>query len=112
MQEGKQFKSWNAHGPGVFCVNYSHDGRLVTCGRDNNLNLWDANGGKIRSITTTNDLPLRVTFSQDDSTIFASDFSGHITAYSTKEGKLLGELDANPTPPEKGGAAKRVASSQ
>jgi len=112
MQEGKQFKSWNAHSSGAFCVNYSHDGRLVSCGRDNNLTLWDANGGKIRSITTTNDLPLRVTFSHDDSTIFASDFSGHITAYTTKDGKLLGELDGNPAPPpEKGAAAKRVASS-
>jgi WD40 repeat protein len=112
MQEGKQFKSWNAHGTGALWVNYAHDGRLVTCGRDNNVTLWDANGGKIRNITSTNDLPLRVTFSHDDSTIFASDFSGHITAYSTKEGKLLGELDANPTPlPEKAGAAKRVASS-
>jgi WD40 repeat protein len=112
MQEGKQFKSWNAHGSGALCINYGHDGRLVTCGRDNNVTLWDANGGKIRSITSTNELPLRVAFSHDDSTVFASDFSGHITAYSTKEGKLLGELDANPVaPPEKGAPAKRVASS-
>src|SRR5258706_2372015 len=66
MQEGKQFKSWNAHGPGALCVSYSHDGRLVTCGRDNNVALWDANGSKLHGITTTNDLPLRVTFSYDD----------------------------------------------
>jgi WD40 repeat protein len=113
MQEGKQFKNWNAHGPGALCVNYSHDGRLVTCGRDNNVTLWDANGGKVRSITTTNDLPLRVTFSHDDSTIFASDFSGHITAYATKDGKLLGELDANPSPPsDKSSTPKRVAASR
>jgi len=67
-------------------------------GADNNLALWDANGNKIRSIITTNDLPLRVTFSHDDSTVFASDFSGHITAYTAKDGKLIGELDANPPP--------------
>ncbi len=112
MQEGKQFKSWNAHGSGALCVDYAHDGRLVTCGRDNNITLWDANGGKIRGINSTNDLPLRVVFNHDDSAVFASDFSGHITAYSTKEGKLVGELDANPSQPtEKGGATKRVASS-
>jgi WD40 repeat protein len=110
MQEGKQFKSWNANGPGVLCVSYSHNGQLVTCGRDNNLVLWDANGGKIRSVTTTNDLPLRVTFSHDDSNIFTSDFSGHITAYTVKDGKLLGELDANPSPPSaKATPPKRVA---
>jgi WD40 repeat protein len=110
MQEGKQFKSWNAHGAGALCVNYAHDGRLVSCGRDNNITLWDANGGKIRSITATNDLPLRVTFSHDDSTIFASDFSGHVTAYAAKDGKLLGELDANPLPStERAAAPKRVA---
>jgi hypothetical protein len=110
MQEGKQFKSWNAHGSGALCVNYAHDGRLVSCGRDNNVALWDANGGKIRSITTTNDLPLRVTFSHDDSTIFASDFSGHVTAYTAKDGKLMGELDANPLPSaDKAASPKRVA---
>lgn len=113
MQEGKQFKSWNAHSSGTLCANYSHDGRLVTCGRDNKVTLWDANGGKIRAITSTNELPLRVTFSHDDTMVFASDFSGHITAYSAKEGKLLGELDANPAlPSNKGTSAKRVASSQ
>lgn len=111
MQEGKQFKTWDAHGPGALCVNYSHDGRLVTCGRDSNITLWDANGSKIRSVTTTNNLPLRVTFSHDDSTIFASDFSGHIAAYAVKDGKSLGELDANPAvPPDKAPAPKRVAS--
>jgi len=111
MQEGKQFKSWNSHGPGALCVNYSHNGQLVTCGRDNNLTIWDANGGKIRSITSTNDLPLRVTFSHDDSTVFASDFSGHITGYTVKDGQPLGELDANPLPTSslKATPPKRVA---
>jgi WD40 repeat protein len=109
MQEGKQFKSWNAHGPGALCVNYGHNGQLVTCGRDSNVTVWDANGGKIRGISTTNDLPLRVTFSHDDSNVFASDFSGHITAYSIKDGNSLGELDANPSPSDKAPAPKRVA---
>lgn len=113
MQEGKQFKSWNAHGSGALCVNYSHDGRLVSCGRDNNVSLWDANGNKIRSIIDTNDLPLRVTFSHDDSTLFASDFSGHVTAYTAKDGKLIGELDANPPPsPDKAASLKRVAATR
>ena len=44
MNDGKTIKSWNAHGGGVQCVDYTHDGRLATAGRDNTAKVWDGDG--------------------------------------------------------------------
>jgi WD40 repeat protein len=98
MKEGKQAKSWNAHASGAMCVSYSHDGKFVTCGRDNSVVFWDANGGKTRTMTGSEDLPLRVAFTSDGERIVATDFSGHVNVWTSKDGKLCGALDANPLP--------------
>ena len=101
MKEGKQAKSWTAHAPGVLCVQYSHDGRLASCGRDNAVILWEGTGSKIRNMESPGELPLRVAFSSDDLRVFASDFAGKVTAWSAKDGKKCGSLDANPAQPPK-----------
>ncbi len=113
-QDGKQAKSWNAHGGGALWVNFAHDGRLVSCGRDNQITLWDANGGKVRAFDFLGDLPLRVTFNHDDTRIFATDFAGRVAAWTVADGKRVGELDANPTPlaEQLVAAEKRVAELQ
>lgn len=95
-QEGKSVKSWTAHGPGVLCVSYAHDGHLVSCGRDNNVTLWNANGGKVRNLASCGDLPLRAAFSADGKRIFAADFSGRITAWTASDGNRVGEVTSNP----------------
>ena len=92
MQEGRQMKSWTAHGPGVLCVSFAHDGRLVTCGRDTAVTLWNANGGKVRSLEFSGELPIRVAFSYDDKRVFATDFAGRLAVWTTKDGKRVGEL--------------------
>ncbi|HVV00861.1 MAG TPA: c-type cytochrome domain-containing protein [Verrucomicrobiae bacterium] len=96
LKEGKQVKSWTAHPGGALCVAYSRDGKLVTCGRDNRIVLWAANGSRIRSLPNAPELPVRVIFSHDGNRIFAADFSGHVHAWNVKDGKRCGELDANP----------------
>ncbi len=113
-QDGKQAKSWNAHGGGALWVNFAHDGRLVSCGRDNQITLWDANGGKVRAFDFLGVLPLRVTFNHDDTRIFATDFAGRVAAWTVAGGKRVGELDANPAPlaEQLASAEKRVAELQ
>ena len=96
LQEGKQVKSWTAHKAGVLGVAYGRDGRLVSCGRDNEITLWNANGSKKRSFESS--LPLRVTFSEDAKRIVAADFAGKVMAWDADDGKRVGELDANPLP--------------
>jgi cytochrome c/WD40 domain-containing protein len=95
-QEGRQLKSWTAHAAGVLCVNYAHDGRLVTCGRDNDITVWNANGGKVRALEADGDLPLRAVFGSDDARVFVSDYSGRVGVWSVASGKRTGELNANP----------------
>jgi WD40 repeat protein len=56
-QEGRQMKSWGAHGTGVLCVSFAHNGQLVTCGRDLAVVLWNANGGKVRTFGFDGDHP-------------------------------------------------------
>jgi WD40 repeat protein len=106
-KEGKQAKNWAAPGNGARWVNYSHDGRLVSCGRDNIITIWNASGARERNLEGSCDLPLCATFSHDDKRIFVSDFSGHIGVWNAADGKRIGHLDANPT-----SAARNVASAK
>jgi hypothetical protein len=77
-------------------VSYTHDGRLVSCGRDNQIVTWDANGNKVKAMQYTGELPLRASFSHDGQRVFGTDFFGHVIAWNTKDGKKVGELDPNP----------------
>lgn len=98
MEEGKPVKSWNAHPSGVLSVSYAHDGNLVTCGRDNAVTVWDGTGKKLRDLEKSCDLPLRAVFTSDNARIYGSDFDGQVVAWTIKNGKKVGNLDANPAP--------------
>jgi len=97
-RDGKQMKTWTPQAAGALCVSYAHDGRIVTCGRDKGVTLWNANGGKIRNVDFSGEIPLRVAFSHDDKRIIATDFSGTVGVWNVSDGKRVGELDANPGP--------------
>jgi len=94
-QEGKAFKSWTAHNSGALSVSYGHDGRLVSCGRDGVITLWNATGSRVRNLEPFCELPLRAAFTQDGKRIFASDFQGRVAVWTSADGKKAGELDAN-----------------
>lgn len=114
MQDGKQAKTWEAHKGGVLSAGYTHDGRLVSCGRDHQIVVWNADGGKARSMEFSGDLPLRAVFSHDGSRVFATDFSGRAVAWKTADGKTAGELESNPLPlaEQLAAAEKRAAELQ
>jgi WD40 repeat protein len=96
MNEGKQVRTWNAHKDGALCVSYTHDGGVVTCGRDNQVTAWSADGAKLKSFEFTNELPVRATFSHDGARVIATDWSGKVTVWDSKSGKAIGELTVNP----------------
>jgi chromosome segregation ATPase len=95
-------------------VAYSHDGKLVTCGRDGLVSTWTADGSKLKSCEGSGEPVLRCAFNQDGAEIVAADFSGRVTVWETKSGRRLGQLDANPRPlPERiDDARKRVEALQ
>jgi hypothetical protein len=96
MQEGKQARTWNPHPSGVLSISYTHDGRIVTCGRDNQVTAWTADGTKLKSFEFTNELPVRATFTHDGARVVATDWAGRVTVWDAKTGKRVGELAANP----------------
>jgi WD40 repeat protein len=77
-------------------VSYARDGKLVTCGRDNAVTLWDGTGKKLRDLEKYCDLPLRAVFSSDGVRVFVSDFDGRVAAWTVKDGRRVGNLDADP----------------
>src|SRR6185503_10599911 len=68
----------------------------ASCGRDRVAKTWDQNGAVQKQFDAFNDLALRVTFNHDGSRVIAGDWSGDLRMWSAAEGKLIGNLTANP----------------
>jgi len=96
VEEEKQVRSWNAHNGGALSGSFDQTGNVITAGRDNQVTYWDGNGGKKRSFAVTNDIPVRATLTHDSKRVIASDWTGNIYVWNTEDGKLIGELSANP----------------
>lgn len=96
MQNGGQIKSWGAHGGGVQSVRFAHDGRLVSCGRDRVVKLWDANGAQKLQFEGFGDLALKVAIAHDGNRVLAGDWSGEVRVWNTADGKRVGNLQLNP----------------
>src|SRR6185295_13359870 len=95
MGNGTKVKGWAAH-PATASVKYSQDGRLVTCGRDMAVRVWDGAGAKVKDFEPFTDLALRAVFSFDGSRVIAGDWTGEIRVWSTADGKRVGQLSTNP----------------
>jgi hypothetical protein len=95
-KDGREVKSWNAHGPGVLDARFTHDGHIVSAGRDNRIHIWKPDGGALRQLTFTGELPNRAAFTHDAKRVVAGDFSGRVQVWNVADGKPVGELEANP----------------
>jgi len=105
VKENKEIKSWTAHAGGAAWVDFSPDGRLVSCGRDKIAKAWDQTGKELGKMTEPfADIALRVALSSER--IIAGDWTGDIRVCSL-DGKLVGKLTANPP-----GIADHIAAAQ
>jgi hypothetical protein len=95
MENGTQIKGWG-HGAAVEAVKYARDGRLVSCGRDNRAKVWDQNGASVRVFDPFPDIALRAVFTHDGNRVIAGDWTGQLRVLGTADGKLAGNLEANP----------------
>jgi hypothetical protein len=113
-KDGKEAKSWSAHASGVLDARITHDGHIVSCGRDNRIQVWKPDASALRGMTFSGELPNRATFTHDGKHVVAGDFSGRVQVWSVADGKPVGELEANPpllaTRVER--AAKRITEAQ
>ena len=98
MENGNQIKGWGAHGGGSLSVKFTADSRLVSCGRDRVVKLWDQNGAQQRAFETMPDVALRVVACHDSNRIVGGDWSGQVRIWATVDGRALGNLAPNPPP--------------
>jgi len=93
VKEGKEIRSWTAHPGGAAWVDFTPDGRLVSCGRDKIAKVWDQNGKVLGQSEPMGDIALRAVLSNNR--VIVGDWTGKVVV-NTLEGKPIGELDANP----------------
>jgi hypothetical protein len=96
MDNGGQIKNWGAHSGGVASIEFTHDGRIFSCGRDRVPRLWDQNGGKKRDFEAFTDLALEVGFCNETNRAIAGDWTGAIRIWNAADGARIGELTSNP----------------
>jgi hypothetical protein len=96
MENGNAIKSWGAHGGGGQAVQYTHDNRLASCGRDRVVKVWDQNGAQQRAFDALPDVAVRCCFTHDGGRVVAGDWTGEVRAWDAKDGKVIGNLLANP----------------
>lgn len=96
MNNGGQIKNWGAHGGGAQSLEFTRDGRILTCGRDRVAKLWDQNGGQQQAFEAFGDIALSVTFCDASNRAVAGDWSGEIRVWNAADGARLGNLTANP----------------
>jgi hypothetical protein len=97
MENGGQIKTWG-HGAPVQSVKFYRDGRLLTCGRDRLVKLWDGNGGLQRAFEALPDMAMRVAMSHDGGRVIGGDWSGTVRVWAAADGKAVASLSANPLP--------------
>ncbi len=93
VKDGVEIRSWAAHAGGVLWVDFTPDGRIVSCGRDKIAKVWDATGKQIIATEAFGDLALRCALNSDR--VIAADWTGDIRVFAM-DGKKLGTLTANP----------------
>ena len=96
VKEGTESKSWTAHAGGVLWVEFTPDGKIVTCGRDKIAKVWDASGKALAATEAFADIALRAAMANDR--VIAADWTGAIRVYAIAGDKVnkVGELSANP----------------
>ncbi|MFM7751163.1 MAG: c-type cytochrome domain-containing protein [Opitutaceae bacterium] len=96
--DGSALRSITAHPGGALAVRFAPDGKLVSGGRDNKVQVWETGGRNVRTLAPAGELPNRVAFSDDGTRVVAGDWKGRVSVWETNSGRALEELDANPPP--------------
>ncbi|MEM6692180.1 MAG: c-type cytochrome domain-containing protein, partial [Planctomycetota bacterium] len=96
MNSGNQLKSFNAHGGGATGVMMARDGRLVTCGKDRTVKLWDAAGKNIATMPAFPEPALEATITHDGKKIIGGDWSGQTIMWTIADTKQAVKLAADP----------------
>ena len=72
VENGQQIKSWKAHEGGTTSVDFTHDNRIATTGRDRHPKLWQQDGKLIRQFDATPDIGLSVAYCNESKRLLLS----------------------------------------
>ena len=89
MDNGKRTKNIVAHSGGATCLQFLHDGRLVSGGRDRTVKLWGGGGNQIRQFEPFGELVMKVAATHDGGRIVAGDWSGEVRLAAVADGKIV-----------------------
>jgi dipeptidyl aminopeptidase/acylaminoacyl peptidase len=94
-QDGSpQIGIWKGHDSGISGLDLSQDGtRLVTCGLDGTIRLWDAHTGRTLRVLRSRETEFyAVAFSHTAKFIVATGDKGEISVFDAQSGKTVREL--------------------
>lgn len=94
--DGKQIKSWGAHGGGTLSVDFAADGTLATAGRDRLVKLWTVDGKHIKDLVQLDDVALIARVAHDGKLVLGSDWTGRAQLFDAATGEPQSVLPANP----------------
>ena len=92
---GKQARRFKPHSAGTLDVFYTQKGELVTCGRDNSVQVYDAGYKRIKHFKTT-DLPLCSVADPKSQFAYATNWRGELIQYDFKSNKQKMTAKTNP----------------
>jgi WD40 repeat protein len=95
LENGSNIKNWSGKAA-LLSLEFTRDGRLVTCGRDQISRLWDQEGKQLIESPAAGDVAVSVSFCDESSRAIAASWAGAVNVYKTEDGSLLGSLATNP----------------
>jgi hypothetical protein len=91
VAEGKERKRWTAHAGGCEFVDFTTDGKIISCGRDKVAKVWDQTGKVLLTTQPLTEIALRAVLSGD--TVVAGDWNGKVQAFLLADGgKPFGDV--------------------
>ncbi|MDG2221025.1 MAG: hypothetical protein P8L85_06580 [Rubripirellula sp.] len=96
MNSGNQLKSITAHSGGATGVQMARDGRMVTCGKDRTVKLWDASGKNIATMPAFAEPALEAALTHDGKKIIGGDWAGKTVMWTIEDPKQAINFAADP----------------
>ena len=95
LENGTQVKNWNGKSA-LLSLEFTRDGRIVTCGRDQITRLWDQDGKQLMETPPIGEVAVSVTFCDESLRAIAASWAGTVQVYKADDASALGSLVTNP----------------